>query len=232
MRDCARTRVFGMACSSSISSSFMGWDAIALRHLAGRLRHRFVGAIQTQCIRSVLSLGCRGLSGQVGRRARVSPHGLDLALRNTPLHKDRFKTPVLEGFYFIGNTHSYLSVAWAAAVAARSGVALRWTPFSVWTLMPEHNNLPFSGKPVELNYRWRDIDRRAERFGVPSSGDMQYPIDPTEIANQFATRASTMSPGVCSWRHGLAREPCHTAVARLVYTRPRVWPSQHLLLTC
>ena len=99
-------------------------------------------------------------------------------------------TPVLEFFYFIGSTYSHLSVHRAVAVAAHSGVELRWTPFSVRTLMREQKNSPFTGKPAKMSYMWRDIERRAHRFGVPFSGIPQYPIGTTEIANHVATLAS------------------------------------------
>ena len=96
----------------------------------------------------------------------------------------------LDFYVFIGSTYSYLSVARAEAQAARAGVALRWRPFSVRTLMREQNNSPFSGKPVKLRYMWRDIERRAARFGIPFEGAPPYPIDADERANRVATLAS------------------------------------------
>jgi 2-hydroxychromene-2-carboxylate isomerase len=37
---------------------------------------------------------------------------------------------------------------------------------------------------------WRDIERRAERFGIDFQGVPQYPIDKDEMANRVATLAS------------------------------------------
>ena len=75
--------------------------------------------------------------------------------------------PALEFFFFIGSTYSYLSVQRAEGVARAACVALVWRPFSVRTLMREQNNVPFAGKPVKMAYMWRDLGRRARRFGVP-----------------------------------------------------------------
>jgi 2-hydroxychromene-2-carboxylate isomerase len=99
--------------------------------------------------------------------------------------------PSLDFYFFIGSTYSYLSVVRAASLAANAGLTLNWKPFSVRTLMREQGNSPFSGKPAKLRYMWRDIERRASRFGIPFNGAPQYPIDPEERANHMATLAST-----------------------------------------
>ena len=96
----------------------------------------------------------------------------------------------LEFFFFIGSTYSYLSVCRAADLARANGVELIWRPFSVRTLMREQNNSPFVGKPVKTRYMWRDIERRAARFGIPFDGAPPYPIDPDELANRVATLAA------------------------------------------
>jgi 2-hydroxychromene-2-carboxylate isomerase len=96
----------------------------------------------------------------------------------------------LDFYFFVGSTYSYLSVSRAAREAAKAGVTLNWLPFSVRTLMREQNNSPFAGKPVKMAYMWRDLERRAARFGVPFDGAPPYPIDPQEKANRMATLAS------------------------------------------
>jgi len=96
----------------------------------------------------------------------------------------------IDFFYFIGSTYSYLSVSRADALAAQSGVELVWRPFSVRTLMREQNNVPFATKPVKMQYMWRDLERRAQRFGVAFEGAPPYPIDAQERANHVATLAA------------------------------------------
>lgn len=96
----------------------------------------------------------------------------------------------LDFHYFIGSTYTHLAVHRAEAAAARAGVALRWRPFSVRTLMREQDNIPFAGKPVKAAYMWRDIERRARRLGVPFARRPPYPIDAEELANRVATHAA------------------------------------------
>ena len=96
----------------------------------------------------------------------------------------------IQFFYFIGSTYSYLSIARAEALAAQAGVELIWRPFSVRTLMREQNNIPFATKPVKMQYMWRDLERRAQKFGVPFEGAPPYPIDSQELANHVATLAA------------------------------------------
>ena len=98
--------------------------------------------------------------------------------------------PGIDFFFFIGSTYTYLSVQRIEAVAAARGVAVRWRPFSVRTLMQEQNNSPFAGKPVKMRYMWRDIERRAARHGLPWAGIPAYPVDAQQLANRVATVAA------------------------------------------
>lgn len=98
--------------------------------------------------------------------------------------------PSLDFYFFIGSTYSHLSVSRADELARAGGVDLVWRPFSVRTLMREQNNSPFVGKPVKMRYMWRDLERRAQRFGVPFDGIPPYPIDPDERANRVAMLAA------------------------------------------
>ena len=101
----------------------------------------------------------------------------------------------LDFFFFVGSTYTHLAVHRADALAARAGVTLRWRPFSVRKLMLEQNNRPFAGKPAKLAYMWRDLERRAQRHGVPFAAIPAYPIDADELANRVATIAA--SEGWC-----------------------------------
>jgi len=96
----------------------------------------------------------------------------------------------LDFFLFLGSTYTYLAVNRADRIAAARGVSLRWHPFSVRSIMMEQNNRPFVGKPVKLAYMWRDIERRAGRYGIPFKSIPDYPNDPDELANRVATVAS------------------------------------------
>ena len=45
----------------------------------------------------------------------------------------------IDFFYFFGSGYAYLSVMRIAATAKQSGVAVRWRPFNVRTVMAENN---------------------------------------------------------------------------------------------
>jgi len=96
----------------------------------------------------------------------------------------------IDFFLFLGSTYTYLAVNRAEALAARDNIVLRWRPFSVRSIMIEQNNRPFVGKPVKLAYMWRDLERRANRHGVPFRSIPSYPNDPDELAQRVATLAA------------------------------------------
>lgn len=96
----------------------------------------------------------------------------------------------LDFFFYIGSTYTYLAVNRVEEIAAREGVVVRWRPFNVPTIMIEQNNRPFIGKPVKLKYMWRDVERRANRYGIPFKSIPDYPGDPDRLANRVALVAS------------------------------------------
>ena len=99
-------------------------------------------------------------------------------------------TRTLDFFFSIASTYTYLAVNRAEDLAARAGVALRWRPFNVRAIMIEQNNRPFVGKPVKMQYMWRDLERRAARHGIPFRSIPPYPVDPDMLANRVASLAA------------------------------------------
>ena len=99
-------------------------------------------------------------------------------------------TKGLDFFLFLGSTYTYLAVNRAERLAAHHGITLRWRPFSARSLMIEQNNRPFVGKPIKLAYMWRDLERRAQRHGIPFVSVPNYPNDADELANRVATIAA------------------------------------------
>lgn len=78
-----------------------------------------------------------------------------------------------------GSTYSYLSVMRIDALASASGVDVVWKPFNIRTLMVEKGlpTGPFLPRPDKLAYMWRDLERRAQRRGLPYVRPSQYPVD-------------------------------------------------------
>ncbi len=90
-------------------------------------------------------------------------------------------------FWFsIGSTYSYLTIMRLPEIERTSGIEFRWRPFNVRHVMIEQNNIPFKEKPVKTAYMWRDIERRAERYGLNPSLPAPYPLPGLVLANLVA----------------------------------------------
>lgn len=100
----------------------------------------------------------------------------------------------LDFFYFFGSGYAYLSVMRISEVARRAGVKVNWRPFSVRTLMIEHNNM-IRNQKQKMAYTWRDVERRAARHGVPFVKPPIWPTDPDQLANRVGVVAA--SEGWC-----------------------------------
>ena len=92
----------------------------------------------------------------------------------------------IDFWYSIGSTYSYLTVLRIDEVAAKAGVRVTWRPFNVRDVMIAQNNIPFKNKPVKTAYMWRDIERRAARYGLAPLIPAPYPLPGLPLANQVA----------------------------------------------
>ena len=95
--------------------------------------------------------------------------------------------PTIDFWYSIGSTYSYLTVMRLPQVAASEGVTFRWRPFDVRHVMIAQNNIPFRDKPVKAAYMWRDIERRAQVYGLSPKLPAPYPLPGLVLANAVAT---------------------------------------------
>lgn len=89
-------------------------------------------------------------------------------------------------WYSIGSTYSYLTVMRLPDLSKSYGIEFVWRPFNVRHVMVEQNNIPFHNKPVKSAYMWRDIERRAERYGLSPKLPAPYPLPGLVLANQVA----------------------------------------------
>ena len=92
----------------------------------------------------------------------------------------------IDFWYSIGSTYSYLTVMRLADYEAQTGVTFNWRPFDVRAIMIEQKNIPFANKPEKFSYMWRDIERRAAKYGLPISVPAPYPLKELAFANQVA----------------------------------------------
>jgi 2-hydroxychromene-2-carboxylate isomerase len=96
----------------------------------------------------------------------------------------------LDFFFFYGSTYTYLTVMRIERAAAEAGVEVRWRPFNVREIMLEQDNIPFRDKPVKMAYMWRDVERRANAYGIPFNRIPTYPVDPESLANRVGVLAA------------------------------------------
>ena len=93
---------------------------------------------------------------------------------------------MIDFWFTVGSTYTYLSVMRLAEVERATGIAFRWRPFSVRQIMIEMNNVPFRTKPVKAAYMWRDIERRAVMYDLPARVPAPYPLAQLDVANRVA----------------------------------------------
>jgi len=92
----------------------------------------------------------------------------------------------IDFWYSIGSTYSYLTVMRLPELAQATGMTFRWRPFNVRHVMVQQNNVPFKDKPVKAAYMWRDIERRADGYGLHPVIPAPYPLPELVFANQVA----------------------------------------------
>lgn len=92
----------------------------------------------------------------------------------------------IDFWFSIGSTYSYLSVMRIGEVEDAYGVSFNWRPFNVRHVMIEQNNIPFKDKPIKTSYMWRDIERRADRYGLKPQIPAPYPLPGLVLANLVA----------------------------------------------
>jgi 2-hydroxychromene-2-carboxylate isomerase len=92
----------------------------------------------------------------------------------------------IDFWFSVGSTYTYLTVSRLAQVEAAQGVRFRWRPFGVRSIMQQMNNIPFATKPTKLAYMWRDVERRADMYGLPIRMPVPYPLKEFDLANRIA----------------------------------------------
>jgi 2-hydroxychromene-2-carboxylate isomerase len=95
----------------------------------------------------------------------------------------------IDFWFTVGSTYTYLTVSRLHNVEAATGVRFRWRPFNARAIMQEMNNIPFATKPIKLAYMWRDIERRALKYGLPIKVPAPYPLKNFDLASRVAVLA-------------------------------------------
>jgi 2-hydroxychromene-2-carboxylate isomerase len=87
--------------------------------------------------------------------------------------------PTVDFWCELASTYTYLSVCRIDALAERARVQVRWRPFS---LHPMFQAVGWKTSPFEIyadkgRYMWRDVEREADRLGIPFRRPSAFPRD-------------------------------------------------------
>ena len=85
--------------------------------------------------------------------------------------------PVVEFWFEFASTYSYLSVMRIERAAEAAGVDIEWKPFLLGPvfLALGWNDSPFNIYPPKGRYMWRDLERLAEKEGLPFQRPSRFP---------------------------------------------------------
>lgn len=86
----------------------------------------------------------------------------------------------------IGSTYSYLTALRINAIKQEKDLNLLVKPISIRVIMKSMDNIPFPpSKKTKVDYMWRDIERRAEWYGLPKPKlPAPYPLQAFDQANK------------------------------------------------
>src|SRR4051794_31414733 len=88
----------------------------------------------------------------------------------------------IDFWFSIGSTYTYLTVMRLGDIAKVSGLTFRWRPFGGVLAVTGATELPFLEGSAKARYMWRDIERRAARYGVPVQLPIPYPCPHSQQA--------------------------------------------------
>jgi 2-hydroxychromene-2-carboxylate isomerase len=85
--------------------------------------------------------------------------------------------PTIECWFEFGSNYSYLSLMRIEALARNAGVALRYEPFLLGPIFRElgWQSSPFAEQKEKGEYVWRDMARRAAKYGIPFRRPSAFP---------------------------------------------------------
>jgi 2-hydroxychromene-2-carboxylate isomerase len=83
----------------------------------------------------------------------------------------------IEFWFEFGSNYSYLSAMRIEALAAEAGIAVHWRPFLLGPIFRElgWSSSPFVLQPAKGRYMWRDMERQAEKYGLPWRRPTAFP---------------------------------------------------------
>ena len=85
--------------------------------------------------------------------------------------------PTIECWFEFGSNYSYLSLMRIEALVLDAGAALRYRPFLLGPVFRElgWQSSPFAEQKEKGEYVWRDMARRAAKYGIPFRRPSTFP---------------------------------------------------------
>ena len=99
----------------------------------------------------------------------------------------------LTAWISVGSTYIYLTAMRMKSVLQERNLQLEFVPISIRKIMKDMDNIPFPPtKESKVRHMWRDIERRAELYGIPiPKVPAPYPLKNFDLANQVGVVANT-----------------------------------------
>ncbi len=90
----------------------------------------------------------------------------------------------VEIWFEFASTYSYFTVARAEALLKSKNVAFQWKPFLLGPIFRDKGweTSPFILDEIKRAYMWRDMERRAARYGLPFVRPPIWPMNPLRAA--------------------------------------------------
>jgi 2-hydroxychromene-2-carboxylate isomerase len=101
------------------------------------------------------------------------------------------RDPALEFWFDFASTYSYIAAMRIEGLCSKAGVRLAWKPFLLGPIfaLQGWNDSPFNINERRGAYMWRDMERLAEKFGLPWVRPTAFPRSST-LAARVACSAS------------------------------------------
>ena len=101
-------------------------------------------------------------------------------------------TRTLIAWLSIRSTYTYLTALRLEKKKKSENLDLLIKPFSIRNIMKAQNNIPFPPEKEEkTRYMWRDIERRAKKYGLPvPKTPVPYPLQEFDLANKIGLVAN------------------------------------------
>ena len=95
-------------------------------------------------------------------------------------------TQPIKAWLSIGSTYSYLTALRINGIQRDMGLNLSVKPISIRAIMKSMDNIPFPpSKKTKVDYMWRDIERRADWYGLPKPKlPAPYPLQAFDQVNK------------------------------------------------